>query len=386
MDKNFKNMIIVFIGFFLSALFYNTLAPFITTIKNTYNVSDEVIAVLPSMVFFASFIMSILGSKLMYVLGLKKALYLGFSFAILSSLTIIFSINFYMLMIGYFISGFTVGMATLILSTILSLLPKKYQKFSLANAFVGLGGIVILPVSGLILSKGILFKYTYFIHIVLISIYILCATQIKGVSLDKLHSNSNKKSAFTLLKSPLILFLAICILFYQGSEIGTGNWTGRFLENFYGVSKVEAPIILTAFWVLFTIGRAFGDGILEKIGRLRFLIISSIMSIVGIIVILTGTSKIQALIGLCIMGLFMSLIYPAIQGYMVEKVGVENAPAASSIITIFNNFGATCLTYTIGFVGGIKISYVFMIQIIFFMYIGIVALRYMIFKPKKVFN
>ncbi|WP_039658089.1 MFS transporter [Clostridium tyrobutyricum] len=381
MNRDFKNMTIVFAGFFFMSLFYNTLAPFITTIKMTYNVSNDIIALLPSMIFFASFIMSILGSKIMYILGLKKSLYLGFSFAIISSFIIIVSRSFYLLLIGYFISGFTIGMGTLILSTILSLLSKKYQKFSLANAFVGLGGIISLPIDKFILSRGILFNYTYIIHIVIIGIYFIYAAQLKGIQNDT-DKASNGKSPFQLIKTPMILLLAIAILVYEGTEIGTGNWTGRFLENFYGLSKLEVPNVLICFWSLFTIGRFFGDKILEKVGRLKFVIIAVIMSIFGIIIILSGKSIFNALIGFGIMGISMSLIYPAIQGYIIREVGKENVPAASSIITVFNNFGAAFLTYCVGFLGGINITYVFLIQIVFFMYIGGVAIKYLFFKSK----
>ncbi len=59
------------------------------------------------------------------------------------------------------------------LSTMLSLLPQKYQKFSFANACFGLGGILILPIDRFILKMGIKFNYTYIIHIILISFYII---------------------------------------------------------------------------------------------------------------------------------------------------------------------------------------------------------------------
>jgi MFS family permease len=99
MNKNSRNMVIVFAGFFFLSLFSNTLSPFITTIKNTYNVSSDTIAILPPVVYFASFIMSIVGSKLMSVLGLKKGLYLGLLFAIFASIIILFSKTFYILLL-----------------------------------------------------------------------------------------------------------------------------------------------------------------------------------------------------------------------------------------------------------------------------------------------
>lgn len=102
MNKNFRNMLIAFIGAFFMSLFSNTLSPFITTIQNTYHVSNTMIAILPSTVYGASFIMSILGAKIMNKLDLKKSLYLGFSFVILSSIIIFTANSFYVLLVGYF--------------------------------------------------------------------------------------------------------------------------------------------------------------------------------------------------------------------------------------------------------------------------------------------
>ncbi|MDF2502640.1 MULTISPECIES: MFS transporter [Clostridium] len=382
MNKNFKNMIIVFIGFFFLSLFSNTLSPFITTIKNNYNVSNDFIAILPPVIFGASFIISVAGGKIMYMLGIKKGLYLGFLFPLISSVIILFSRNFYMILVGYFVSGLAIGMCTLSLSTILSLLPEKYQKFSLSNAFIGLGGILILPIDRFVLRKGIPFNYTYIIHIVFTVIFFIVATQIKGVVPTKSNDDSTKDT-FTILKNPLFLLLAIAMFFYAGSELSTTNWTGRFLEGFYGISKEEVPSILSSFWILFTIGRALGDKFLDKVGRLRFLSIAPLVDIAGIVVILLGRNKMQAYAGFAIIGVSMALVYPALQGYIIQNVDRRYVPAASSIITIFNNMGAMILTYVIGFAGGIRITYVFVIQIVFYAYISIISFRYLIFKTKK---
>jgi FHS family L-fucose permease-like MFS transporter len=381
MNKNFKTMIIIFFGFFFLSLFSNTLSPFITTIKNTYHVSNNIIAMLPSVVYLASFIMSIVGAKLMAPLGLKKGLYLGFSFAILASIVIIVSKSFYILLVGYFISGLSVGMSSLMLNALLSMLPKEYQKFSLANACFGLGGILILPIDRLILKQNINFNYTYILHIVLIILFIIMATKIKGDT--DIKSESKDAGSFTVLKNPMILILLIAIFFYVGAEISTTNWTGTFLENFYGLNKTEVPNILLGFWILFTFGRAIGDKFLEKVGQLTFLAISPIISIVGIFIILSGTKKIQALIGLGIIGITMSLIYPALQGYIIQNVDKKDIPPTSAVITIFNNLGATFLTYVIGFAGEVRVTYVFIIQIIFYLYIIIVSANYMFFKSKE---
>ncbi len=104
----------------------------------------------------------------------------------------------------------------------------------------------------------------------------------------------------------------------------------------------------------------------------------------GIIILLFGKSKIQALTGFAIIGISISLMYPALQGYIVQHVTEKNIPSASAVTMIFNNLGATFLTYIIGFAGGIKITYVFIIQILFYIYIALISVYYRIFKPGKV--
>ncbi|AGK97229.1 MFS transporter [Clostridium pasteurianum] len=384
MNKNFKNMIIIFLGFFFLSLFSNTLSPFITTIKNTYGVSNDLIAILPPVVYCASFIMSIVSARLQSLISLKRGLQIGFLFAIIASVVILVSKSFYILLIGYFISGLAVGMGVLFLTTMLSLLPVQYQKFSFFNACFGLGGILILPIDRLILSNNINFNYTYIIHIITIAIFIIISSKIEIYNSCERGAECN--NTFSILKNPLVLLLSIAIFFYVGAEISTTNWTGTFLENYYGITKADVPAILSSFWILFTLGRVVGDKFLEKVGQLKFLSISPIMAIIGIFIILSGNTKIQALIGIAVIGLSISLIYPAIQGYVIQHVENEYVPAASAVITIFNNLGATFLTYIIGFAGGIKASYVFIIQIFFYAYILIISMHYLVSMTKRQLN
>lgn len=384
MNKNLKNMVIIFIGFFFLSLFSNTLSPFITTIKNTYGVSNDAIAILPPVVYGASFIMSIVSARLQSLISLKRGVHIGFLFAIIASVVILVSKSFYILLLGYFISGLAVGMGTVFLTTMLSLLPKEYQKFSFANACFGLGGILILPIDRFILKNSINFNYTYIIHIVCVVVFIIISSKIEIFTSCEKGEDCN--NTISVLKNPLVLILSLAIFFYVGAEISTTNWTGTFLENYYGITKADVPGILSSFWILFTLGRVVGDKFLEKVGQLKFLSISPIISVIGILIILSGNTKTQALIGIAVMGLSMSLIYPALQGYIIQHVQKQYVPAASAIVTIFNNLGATFLTYGIGFAGGIKVSYVFIIQIFFYAYILIVSIHYLVSRTKRQLN
>lgn len=376
MERDYTQMVVVFIGLFFVSLFSNTLSPFITTIKSFYNVNSELIAILPSVVFIASSAMNILGFKLIAALGLKNGLGTSIILCIAASILIFFSKSFYILLIGYFLSGLGIGMSYLFLSTILSLLPKEYQKFSLYNAFFGFGGILILPMARLIILNHIPFNYTYLIHVTTLSIYLIFVFKLK--STPKVSSKFTLSSLGSILKNPLVLYFSFAIFFYVGAEASTTSWTGSFLERYYGVSTGEVPNILLGFWILFTTGRVIGDFFINRIGQLKLLIISSLGAVCGIAITLTGSLKIQAFTGIALIGIMISIMYPAIQGYMVQNVSIDDVPSTSTIIGIFNSLGAMILTYAIGIGGNIKISYVFIIQIFFYAYIAFVSSKFLI--------
>jgi fucose permease len=267
-------------------------------------------------------------------------------------------------------------MSYLFLSTILSLLPKEYQKFSLYNAFFGFGGILILPMARLIILNHIPFNYTYLIHVTTLSIYLIFVFKLK--STPKVSSKFTWSNFGSILKNPLVLYFSFAIFFYVGAEASTTSWTGSFLERYYGVSTGEVPNILLGFWILFTTGRVIGDFFINRIGQLKLLIISSLGAVCGIAITLTGSLKIQAFTGIALIGIMISIMYPAIQGYMVQNVSIGDVPATSTIIGIFNSLGAMILTYAIGIGGNIKISYVFIIQIFFYAYIAFVSSKFLI--------
>ncbi len=380
MKNNLKTMLIVFLGVFFTSLMTNTLSPFITTIKSTYNMSSSVIAMLPSVVYCGSFIICLISAKLMDKSGLKKGTIFGAILAIIASIVILASKSYTILLIGYFFTGLASGMITVYVSTILSLLPKKYQKFSLFNACYGIGGILILPIDRLILENAIPFNFTYIIHIITMIIFIILVLKMDNINIP--HKD-NRESIISVVKNPFVLFTSIAIFLYVGSELSTTNWTGTFLESHYHISKADVPNILMGFWILFTFGRAVGDILLEKIGQLKFLMISPIITLLGIFILITGKNSFQALVGIAIIGMTISIIYPALQSYIVQNVKKENIPPVTIIISLFNCTGATVLTYAVGFAVSINISYVYLIQVFFYLYIIMLAIKLLFFNKKR---
>lgn len=374
MNKDFKNMLFVFFTMFLLAVFSTTLSPFMTTIKKFYNLSDTQVAIIPAAVFFAALIMNLFGARLAALIGLKKGIYIGCVIAILASVIIVFSRNYYVFLTGAFIQGISYGILCVFSTNILALLPGKYQKYSLFNAFYGFGGMIILPIAKFFIKNNINFSYAYIIHICTFSILLLLAINIG--ELPKVNNEFEWSHIGEVLKDRQVLMFAIAIFAYVGAEISTTTWSGIFLESHYLISKIQVPNILLIFWLMFSSGRIIGDKFINKYGQLKILEFSTIGSIAGILILLAGQNETSAYFGLAVVGSMFALQYPCIQGFVIACVSRDRIPSVNTIIATSNSLGAFLLTYLIGLSAGINVNCVFIIQILIFAYIFILAKKF----------
>lgn len=375
MNKDFKNMLFVFFTMFLLAMFSTTLSPFMTTIKKFYNLTDNQVAIIPAVIFLAALIMNILGARLAALLGLRKGLCIGSAIGILASVIVVLSRNYYMLLVGAFIQGISYGLVCVFSTNVLTLLPVKYQKYSLFNAFYGFGGMIILPIAKFFIKNNINFYYVYIIHICTFSILLLLSARIG--QLPKVNTEFEWSHIIEVLKDRRVMMFAIAIFVYVGAEISTTTWSGTFLESHYSISKVQVPNILLVFWLLFSSGRLIGDKFINKFGRLKMLIISTIGSIIGILILLMGQATFNAYLGIAVIGTMISLQYPCIQGFVAASVSRDRLPSVNTVITTSNSLGAFILTYLIGLSATLNVNYVFIIQIAIFTYICILAVRFL---------
>jgi MFS family permease len=194
----------------------------------------------------------------------------------------------------------------------------------------------------------------------------------------KATKNESNNSTFRLpTKSILPLgIIAFCGMTGEGS---IGDWSAIYMHKIIGQNEAFSALAFGAFTLAMTIGRLVGDSFTEKYGKRKQLIISSLLSIVGMSLTLAFINPNTVLIGLFIVGLGISTIVPIVYSAAGNTEGVTPSVGIAM---------ATTIGYSGFFVGPPVIGYLadvysLRIGLLFSLMLFIVMLIFVVQKIKK---
>ena len=136
-------------------------------------------------------------------------------------------------------------------------------------------------------------------------------------------------SCLGLLKNPFVLLMVIGIFLYVGSEVSMSAKLPNYLEARFDFDIKEKGLFGTLFFFISLMtGRFLGGVILNWLSPKRFLIITSILSILGIAGLFLGGSELTAFIFIFIIGLGFANIFP-----LIFSIAVDSLPERSNEIS-----------------------------------------------------
>jgi fucose permease len=104
-----------------------------------------------------------------------------------------------------------------------------------------------------------------------------------------------------------------------GLESGAEVWGFVFLTDGRGLTPVFAGVVVSAYWGMMFLGRVVGGAVAERVGAVRVLGASVVCVVVGC-VLMVG-SGVLAVVGLMIVGLAASPLFPLFTLTTAERVG-----------------------------------------------------------------
>lgn len=151
--------------------------------------------------------------------------------------------------------------------------------------------------------------------------------------LGDLHSNleEDRGSAWSY---PHVLLGALAIFCYVFAEVAVGSNLGHFiksnpvLENFSGMSE----FIVAYFWGSAMVGRFVGGRILERVKATSLIIFCSVGAII-LLLLTMANPGVASMIMLLFIGLFNSVLFPAIFAVTTSKMGKYTAQASGILNT-----------------------------------------------------
>lgn len=113
-------------------------------------------------------------------------------------------------------------------------------------------------------------------------------------------------SVWTEKRSLLVALIGFSFIM---AEMAAGTWAPIAL-TMSGVSAANAASALSIFWVLVTLGRAFGGVVVDVLGRKNSVLISAVVTASGIAVFMLDSVLHQPYVGLVLWGLGMAMGFP----------------------------------------------------------------------------
>ncbi len=179
-------------------------------------------------------------------------------------------------------------------------------------------------------------------------------------SKENIEGESEGESTFRL---PTIAILRLGIIGFCGMS-GDGSmadWSAIFMNKVIGESAAFSALTFGAFSVAMTIGRIFGDYFTEKFGKRNLLIYDSILSIVGLSIVIGFSSAWIVLLGFFLVGLGLSTIVPIVYSTAGNTEGVSPS-VGIAMATSIGYAGFFVAPPTIGFLAdtfGLRIGLCF---------------------------
>ncbi|MCF8229130.1 MAG: MFS transporter [Bacteroidales bacterium] len=127
------------------------------------------------------------------------------------------------------------------------------------------------------------------------------------------------KSVFALLKNPFILIAVIGIFFMVGFDVTMNTNIALFLKNRFSLSIETASFGISIYFVSLMIGRFLGAILLRKINNSLFMVISTIITLIGLAGILLSKDLMLTRVMIFVAGFGFSNLFPLMFALIVAR-------------------------------------------------------------------
>lgn len=348
MKKNNNIYMIVFIFSIMALIAIADTAKGVLTpiFISDFNVTNTKIGFMFSVCSLGYIIFTYFGGRLCEKMGQKNVFLLGIIFNILSLIIIAISKTYSTLVLGMFIMNIGIPFIAISVNTLIPVVFSSYQAviMNITHCCFGVGATLASLIVGGMISFGSTWK-TIYIGIAIVFCVILVYFMFIDIPTVKKAENQVKINSKKIFKDKYIYLYGIGLGSYVFAETNISNWFTNFLQENYNFNTGKSSMYLTMFLLLFTVGRLLGGFVAEKKGYFKSVQTSLVIAIILLISALAIGKN--ALILICISGLFFAITFPTIV-LTIGKVFKENVAYVTGIIITFASFINMIMSFVMG--------------------------------------
>jgi MFS family permease len=264
----------------------------------------------------------VIGGMVVDVIGMKRLLVAAFLFHLAGILLTVFAQGYWTLFISTLLIGIANGTVEAACNPLVTALYPENKTTKLNHFHLWFpGGIVIGTLIVLLLNAiGLGWKVQVGIMIIPTLIYGYLFSLLKFPVTERVSAGVSTTTMYRSVVSPLFIFMFICMLGTAITELFTSQWIGLLLKN---VTE-NSILILTLTTGIMVIGRAFAGPVVRRFSPQGLLLLSAILSAVGLYLLSTLTGS-AIFIAALLFGMGVCYFWPTMLGFVSENIPQSGA-------------------------------------------------------------
>jgi MFS family permease len=333
------------LGLLVTSLSFGIRAGVLNDQGTQFNLNASQLGTIAATAFWGFPLAVIIGGFIVDIIGMKKLLVMAFIFHLAGILLTIFATGYWTLFISTLLIGIANGTIEAACNPLVtSLFPdNKTTKLNHFHLWFP-GGIFIGTLIVFFLSKiGIGWQIQVGLMLIPTLLYGFLFSKLKFPVTERVSSGISTAEMYKSLFNPLFLVMIILMFGTAITELFTGQWIDVLLKNVTD----NALLLLTLETGVMVVGRAFAGPVVHKFSPQGVLLISAILSAVGLY-IFGHSSGNMLFVGAIVFGMGVCYFWPTMIGFVAE-----NLPKTGAVgINLMGGAGMFAVSVYMMFMGG----------------------------------
>jgi MFS family permease len=301
----------------VTSLSFGIRAGILSELGTKFNLNGQQLGTIAATAFWGFPLAVVIGGLVVDVIGMKKLLIAAFVFHLLGIILTVFAGGYWSLFISTLLVGIANGTVEAACNPLVTSLYPNNKTTKLNHFHLWFpGGIVIGSLLVFLLNKiGIGWQVQVALMIIPTLIYGYIFSKLQFPVTERVASGVSTTEMYKSLANPLFIIMIILMLGTAITELFTGQWIDVLLKN---VSN-NAILLLSIETGVMVIGRAFAGPVVKRFSPLGLLVISAILSALGLYLLGHSTGG-MLFVGAIIFGMGVCYFWPTMLGFVSEQL------------------------------------------------------------------
>lgn len=291
-------------------------------VKQDFGLSNTVAQILPFMVFIWFALLAIPTGVFQDTRGKRLTVNIGM---VLTGIGVLIPFFYYSLttaIIGFAVLG--IGNTILQVSANPLLLDISSHDSKAANLSLSQFVKAIASMLGPIIAAGMAlytgnWKYIFPLYALISFISALWLNSVKIEETQPDKARATIKSVVVLLKNPYILIMVFAIFFLVGFDVTMNTSIANFLSSRYSITIESASLGISIYFASLMAGRFLGAILLRKVDAKLSLVVSTIITLIGLVGLITIHDLAISRIMIFVAGFGFSNVFPIMFAIIVHR-------------------------------------------------------------------